>query len=287
MLNAIKVLLCTGFLGCCATAVSAATLERVFTQAEQVGQRSEHAVLYLLPLGRVKEDRQAGRVQPSQFERLQGNLTSVTWLVDSALSLQDARKQVAAFLAQHNPELLFQCESRDCGESFAWANAIFNQPILFGSDRNQFLWVIRSRDTERYQVLYLIERPNRRIYFHEETLLVPPGMLSATAASQTLVRSGSVTVGAVPFLQGKPDFGPLVTRVAHWQPDISLPPVLVLHRHGAHAADASLSAQLAAELDRQGIKARVEDVGALAPSTAAPGPVWVEWVDTEWTPGPK
>ena len=90
MPHAIKVLLCTGFLACLATVAAANPVEQIFTQANVVGQRTAHDVQYLLPLGRVKDDRKAGRAQPAKFERLQGNLAAVTWKLEGALSLQES-----------------------------------------------------------------------------------------------------------------------------------------------------------------------------------------------------
>jgi len=285
MLRAIKVLLCTVFLGSLATVTTANTLERIFTQANVVDERSEQNVHYLLPLGRVKEDRKAGRAVPSQFERLQGNLVAVTWKLEGALSLLDARQLILAFLERQKADLMFECEARDCGESALWANGVFGQPLLFGSDRAQFMWVIRSREASRYHVLYLVERPNRRLYFHEETLTVPAGEVSAAAAQTALKARGRVMVGRVPVLEGKANFADIVTRVVQWKETVSLPPVLVIHRHGETVAMTGLQQQLMEALTGAGVQAQVEDVGPLAPDVDAPGLIWVEWVNTAWYPG--
>src|SRR3990167_767643 len=206
MLRSIKVLLCTVFLASLATVAAANTLERIFTQASVVDERTEKNIYYLLPLGGVKDDRKAGRAQPSHFERLQGNLSVVTWKLEGALSLQDARQLVLTFLERQKADLLFECQGRDCGESSLWANSVFAQPLLFGSDSAQYLWVIQPREASRYHVLYLVERPNRRLYFHEETLTVPAGEMSAAAAQTALKATGRVVVGRGPVLDGKANF---------------------------------------------------------------------------------
>ena len=285
MLRSIKVLLCTVFLASLATVAAANTLERIFTQASVVDERIEKNVHYLLPLGRVKDDRKAGRAQPSHFERLQGNLSVVTWKLEGALSLQDARQLVLTFLERQKADLLFECQGRDCGESSLWANSVFAQPLLFGSDSAQYLWVIQPREASRYHVLYLVERPNRRLYFHEETLTVPAGEMSAAAAQTALKATGRVVVGRVPVLDGKANFSDIVTRVAQWKDTISLPPVLVIHRHGETVAMTGLQQQLLDALTSAGVQAQVEDVGPLAPDVDAPGMIWVEWVNTAWYPG--
>ena len=274
----------TIFFGLSALGVQANTVERVFPQAEEVSRHAEKAHHYLLPLGRIKEDRAAGRAQPSKFQRLQGELERYTWRLGSDITLLEAQQQVEEFLKQQNPERLFHCQSRDCGESFAWANGFFLESVLFGSDRAQYLWAIKDRNLPRYHVLYLVERPNRRIYLHEDSLLVPAGMETAEQVALSLDRSGRVRVGNVPYANGTADFAVVVERVKTWQPDISHPVLLVLHRHGAARQQTGLVQQLRDALKAAGVNGQVEDVGALAPDANANGPVWVEWVNDAWTP---
>jgi len=285
MLKMFKVILCTGFMGLFATAVAANTVEKIFPIAQSVGEKTENAVRYLLPLGRVKEDPKVGRIQPSKYKRVDGNLLALTWQLDSSLTLQDARKQIEAFLDNQKVERLFQCEGRDCGESFSWADSIFNQSLLFGSDRTQRLWVIKDRDAVRYHVLYLVERPNRRIYLHEDTIIVPAQMQSAEQALSVLNSRGRIIVAGVPVKAGKGDFSGVLERLSAWQPEISIPLLLVLHRHGPAVKDQGLLEQLRELLKSQKLAGKVEDVGPLAPDSNAPAPVWVEWVDPDWTPG--
>lgn len=260
------------------------TVERVFPGAEEISRKAEKVTHYLLPLGRIKEDRAAGRAQPSRYQRVQGELEKFTWRLGSDINLQDARTQVDAFLKEQNPERLFQCEGRDCGDSAAWANGFFTESVLFGADRSQYLWTLKDRNQPRYHVLYLVERPNRRIYLHEDSLLVPAGMETAEQIALSLERSGRVRVGDVPFHQGHADFAPVLARVKSWRADISRPLLLVLHRHGEAREHPGLAQQLKDALKQAGLPGRVEDVGALAPDPDAGSPVWVEWVNEDWTP---
>ena len=284
MLRLLIVTLFTIFFGLTAAGIQANTVERVFPQAEQVSQRSEKGVHYLLPLGRVKEDRKAGRVQPSKFQRLQGDLEARTWKLSDDLVLLDAQRQVEEFLQQQNPVRLFQCESRDCGESFSWANAIFQEPVLFGADRAQFLWVIQDRNQPRYHVLYLIERPNRRIYLHEDSLLVPPGMETADQVALTLGRSGRVLLANLDIKDGKVDFTAALNRVKQWQDEVKIPLLLVLHRHGSARELTGLVEQLQQAMQAAQLKGDVADAAALAPDANATSLVWIEWVNPDWTP---
>jgi len=285
MATLLKGLLCTGFGVLLATAVHANTVEKIFPHAESVAEHRENDVHYLLPLGRVKEDPDAGRVQPSKYQSLDGNLVSHLVFDDCQQHcLQDARTQVNTFLAAQKLKPLFQCEGRDCGESFSWSDAIFHQAVLFGSDRTQHVWVILDHDAPRYHVLYLVERPNRRTYLHEDTLIVPQHMRSAQQAIEAINNNGSVIVAAVPMLNGKANFDTVLQRVAAWKSEIALPLVLVLHRQGDAAREEGLANQLRTLLKARKIEGRVEDVGPFAPNPDAPDSVWVEWVNPQWKP---
>lgn len=283
MLRISIVTLFTFFSGLLAAGAQANTLERVFPQAEQVAHRSENVDPYLLPLGRIRDDRTTGRAQPSKSQRLQGKLNGYTWRLPGDVTLVDAQRQIEDFIRQQNPERLFYCESRDCGESFAWANGFFRESVLFGADRSQYLWVVRDRTQPQYHVFYLIERPNRRIYLHEDALQVPEGMETAEQVALSLEVSGGVRVGSVPFGDGKGNFATVIKRLKEWG-DVGQPLLLVLHRHGAASASPELRQQLQAALAEAGLEGRVEDVGALAPDPNAGGIVWVEWVNEAWVP---
>ena len=265
-------------------AVQANTVDRIFPQADQVSRQSEKTLHYLLPLGRIKEDRQAGRVQPSRSQRLEGDLERYTWRLASDTALLDARTQIEAFLKEQNPERLFQCEARDCGDSVFWANNFFAESVLFGADRSQFLWVIKDRNTSRYHVLYLVERPNKRIYLHEDSLLVPAGMETAEQVALSLERSGRVRLGKLAINNDKVDFTALIEKVKLWQAENGKPVVLVLHRHGSFRQQPELIKQLRDALAKAGLQGKAEDVGALAPDPNAVGAVWVDWVNEDWAP---
>ncbi|MBJ7551901.1 DUF4892 domain-containing protein [Marinomonas ostreistagni] len=54
-------------------------------------------------------------------------------------------------------ELLFECHSRSCGSSNAWANNFFNDYLLYGADSSQTLWVAKDAQ-QHYWVVYLNRR---------------------------------------------------------------------------------------------------------------------------------
>ena len=65
---------------------------------------------------------------------------------------------------------LFWCERRDCGESSLWANEIFRNARLYGSDEDQaFILLRRSGDDHDTLIaLYAITRGNKRAFLHVE-----------------------------------------------------------------------------------------------------------------------
>jgi hypothetical protein len=260
------------------------TTERVFSQATLISQQSEENKHYLLPLGRVKLDRSAGRDLPTKYKRLSGDYSAIVWQITSGISLQEAQDQVNEFVADPHFDMLFQCSSRDCGVSFSWANSVFEKPILYGSDRNQSMWVVKDKGARRYHLFYLIERPNRHLYFYEETLYVPDLVLDENVIRTLLQREGRVVLGEILLQDGKADVTALVDRVAVHAGQVT-PELLVIHRHGAQTRDLKLTSLLSNALKKAGIQGvHIEDVANLAPRSDAPGEIWVEWVNPNWVP---
>ncbi len=78
-------------------------------------------------------------------------------------------------------DAVFTCTGRDCGRSNAWASEVYDQPVLFGPDGNQF-YMAADRDGQLVSA-YVIERGNRRIYAHIE-VLQPEAAVSAAVNAQ-------------------------------------------------------------------------------------------------------
>ena len=260
----------------------ALTTERIFQDARIVDEERSDDRHYLLPLGRVKYDRSLGRDVPARYKRMDGEFEAIVWELTGGEPLPEAKQRIDAHLEDPRFELLFQCQSRDCGESFAWANSVFEKPILYGNDRSQNLWVIKDVGAQVYHVFYLVERPNRRKYLYEETFKVPDLILSDSVIKEALERDGYLILGEIPVNAGAPEFADLIERL---KPHVkAVPPqLLVIHRHGS-ANQVPMLEPLRKALAQAGIEAQVEDLGNSAPRPHAPARAWLEWVDPEWQP---
>lgn len=279
--NLSKLIFVTVFFGVSAL-VQASTTEKIFQQAKVISESSDQDRQYQLPLGRVKFDRSVGRDVPSRVKRLDGEFRAMLWELKGDVSLPEAQNRVDSFLSDVRFEQQFFCRGRDCGESFAWANTIFQQPNLYGNDRNQTLWVTKDKGAQRYHVFYLVERPNRRIYFYEESLFVPDLVLDASLVKDLLTHQGFIIVGEVVIEGGKPALAKVVDKLSPHAGAVSAKQ-LVIHRHGL-ALEVDIEGPLKSALKQAGLSFSVADVGNKAPRSDAPGIAWVEWVDPGWTP---
>lgn len=257
--------------------------ETLFSNTKVFDQKEQASRHYMLPLGRVKLDRSLGRNVPTKYKRLDGEFSSTVWEITGGLPLEDAAEQVRVFLDSPSYEVLFQCRSRDCGDSFSWANSVFEQPVLYGNDRSQLLWTVKDRGARRYHVYYLVERPNRRLYFYEETLFVPELTLDATVIRDHLQREGHINLGEFLMDGGKVDVDPIIERIKPHLNQVK-PELLVIHRHGSFL-DVDIKPALETALTKAGINGVVvKDVANFAPHRDAPGEAWLEWVNPEWAP---
>lgn len=76
-------------------------------------------------------------------------------------------------------EPLFECEGRGCGSSVEWANAVFNEPKLYGPESTQFYWVGKASQAETYWLIYGSKRSNKPVHFRIESIVsVAPGLKS-------------------------------------------------------------------------------------------------------------
>lgn len=95
-------------------------------------------------------------------------------------SRREARDYYLAQLSQRHAQILFQCSGRGCGRSNVWANQIFGQATLYGSDEDQdyVAAAYRAPDgTIQLVLVYTVTRGNRREYAWVEQLTVAPGTM--------------------------------------------------------------------------------------------------------------
>ena len=143
--------------------------------------------------------------------------------------------------------------------------------------------MVKDKGQRRYHVFYLVERPNRRTYFYEETLYIPDLALDESLIRQLLGNQGHLVLGEVPFHEGKPDFAPVIDKLLPHLATIP-PRLLVVHRHDSALQRDDLADGLRQSLRAAGITVEVRDVANLAPRVSAPGKAWVDWVDPDWKP---
>lgn len=282
------------FIGFMNDGVSSAWAEgELFPGSKQVNTTKQDDHAYLVPLGRVKYDRAMGKNMPTQFKRVRGAYSAQVLKLSDSMTIIEARQRVSAQVTESGDEILFSCEKRDCGESFSWANDVFRQPTLYGNDRTQSLWVTYGSTSGEYRLYYLIQRPNKKTYFFEETVFIDnpvlkagqSSILTADALNRALQHHGRVVMGAVSITDEVADYSAVVEAVGDVLASATFDLVLVLHRHGKNKDLASLEGVKSA-LSGAGIKAeQLEDVVNHAPSNDGTGPIWVEWVNLSWAPG--
>ena len=164
---------------------------------------------YRLALGRLQ--RVSGRVVAGREERVQGELTRITYEIPSSYSGADVFARLSAQLLSGGEEL-YRCQGRACGSSNFWANDIFANRVLYGPETDQFyLASTRPADVERpgiYMALYVITRGNRTVLAHLDVLTLPginhsqqtPGPESTAATLlATLQRDGVVELPGLRF----------------------------------------------------------------------------------------
>jgi hypothetical protein len=71
--------------------------------------------------------------------------------------MPDVYSHYRSQLQKNEQDIVFECESRSCGSSNAWANNFFEDYLLYGADQSQFLLVVKDKQ-DVYQVLYLNRR---------------------------------------------------------------------------------------------------------------------------------
>jgi hypothetical protein len=69
-------------------------------------------------------------------------------------------------------ELIFQCEARACGSSVQWANRIFNERLLYGTEESQRyrVYAVIAGDVSYRLLIYGSARSSDRQYLHAELL---------------------------------------------------------------------------------------------------------------------
>ena len=100
--------------------------------------REQERVYPLGPLRKISGQlRMEGKVES------RGMVSFTTWQLPPERSAGEAFTAAREALQADGGYPLFWCEKRDCGESSLWANEIFRNARLFGSDEDQAFILLR------------------------------------------------------------------------------------------------------------------------------------------------
>lgn len=176
-----------------------------FPDAQVVGFVEGEGVERIYPQGPIR--RISNRVRYERRVDARGRQTAVTYLLPAGHGAPEAFDFARKALLEQGAEPLYWCQGRDCGSSNLWANAVFGNATLYGSDDEQAYLLLRlaGDQADSLVALYGVTRGNRRAYLHAERLDAdaPLGDLLPTAATllKELRASGELTLHQV---QGEP-----------------------------------------------------------------------------------
>ncbi|MBR7888535.1 DUF4892 domain-containing protein [Marinomonas sp. A79] len=126
-----------------------------YRDAQLVKSYSKTDQLMEVPLSKISR---SGRGwEPDTVVRLQGDYFSSLYKINRNILLTDVYAHYRSQMLLGGRTVVFECESRSCGSSNAWANDFFGDYLLYGADQSQYLLVVKNRQ-EVYQVLYLNRR---------------------------------------------------------------------------------------------------------------------------------
>ncbi len=136
--------------------------------ARVINASQQEAVEKIYPLGSVR--RISGRLRYTGEVLLHGQQSVLTVQLAPTHTAGDAFMAARDYLEQHDAQMLFWCEGKDCGPSSLWANAVFDTARLYGPDDRQAYALFRLGGDEQATLvaLYAITRGNGRGFLHAE-----------------------------------------------------------------------------------------------------------------------
>lgn len=131
---------------------------------------------FMLPLGAIEKIR--GVWSPRDSERVSGDRLAYTWRVEPGFTSAEAVLEIEARLAEDSgARIIFSCDARACGSSVQWANRIFRERLLYGTESSQLYRVYAvERGEQRYRLLfYASARSADRQYLRGELIRLADG----------------------------------------------------------------------------------------------------------------
>lgn len=176
------------------------------TDAQIVDYRPAAELERIYPMGAIRKI--SGKLRFDGQVKARGQVTAITYELAPEDTSSEAFTAAREALQKQGAELLFWCQARDCGESSLWANEVFGNAKLVGSDKDQAYLLLRLAAPQENSLvaLYGITRGNGRANLHVEQFDAgaPLGDLFPTPAtlSRQLKDVGSLEF---PKLAGEPD----------------------------------------------------------------------------------
>lgn len=136
----------------------------------------------------------------SERERkVSGSISRQTIEFTGTLGLSDIWQQLSTAFYLSSKQVLFECEGLDCGSSNAWANNRFEIKQLYGLDTTQYYRVMETVKSGHitYDILYLVQRGNRRIYAQLDQVVVESyvaTLLTYESVVETLRNKGFMAI---------------------------------------------------------------------------------------------
>ncbi|WP_397378114.1 DUF4892 domain-containing protein [Pseudomonas sp.] len=142
----------------------------------------------IYPQGAIR--RISGKLRFERDVLAVGQLTTITYEIPRTHSANEAFAKARESLQAQNAELLYWCQGRECGSSSLWANEVFANSVLTGSDDQQTYALMRlaSPNENSLLALYSITRGNKRAYLHVERLAASTPLAVVMPTPATLQR---------------------------------------------------------------------------------------------------
>ncbi|WP_449106094.1 DUF4892 domain-containing protein [Pseudomonas mohnii] len=158
------------------------------TDAQIVDYRPAAELERVYPLGSIRKI--SGQLRFDGQVSARGNAMSVTYELPPEHSATQAFTDAREALQKQGAQLLFWCQARDCGESSLWANEVFGNAKLYGSDNEQAYLLLRlaAPKDNTLVALYSITRGNRKAYLHVEQFDAAGPLGDLLPTSATLLR---------------------------------------------------------------------------------------------------
>jgi hypothetical protein len=119
-------------------------------------------------------------IRSTSLVRLPVKGTGQLYRVLAGANREEARDHYLRELRRRGAQVLFECSGRGCGRSNVWANQIFGQSTLYGSDSDQDYIVAGTVDENgnpSLTLIYTVTRGSQREYVWVEQLESPVGTL--------------------------------------------------------------------------------------------------------------